>query len=297
MSMNTACIKQVIACWILCLVHVCSGSASEDPNVIQQARDMIQQGERDMALSLLDQARAQSDQPWLYAQEMGRILFYQLREGVSVFAEDQRGDVFSPGADRAVTLFEEAMAAAPEHTFESRKLLVYLLFDRGEYTRTSLVLSEGLAYFGKQPDYLRQFHTLNEKMAVERYTPWVYGMGALLTLILLYKIITLHRGKYTDHTGSGTFKPDQEIVLESTMQNTKWGALILVCAWTMTFFLGPSSLAAMMYGDTFLGRAVEGLIVAIGLFFFASVFLFFGKKVLVCQPDGFVTLRDVSLFA
>jgi hypothetical protein len=297
MHMNTVCLKQLaIVYGFLCLVPVCSGRASEDPNVIKQARDMIQRGERDTALALLDQARAQSDQPWLYVQEMGKILFYQLREGVSVFAEDQRGDVFGPGADRAVTLFEEAIAAAPERTFESRKLLAYLLFDRGEYTRTSQVLSEGLAYFGQEPDYVRQVRYLNEKMAVQRYTPWVYGTGTLLTLVLLHRIISLHRGRFMAPAESGTLKPDQELVLESTLQNTKWGALVLVCAWTITLFLGPSSLAAMIYGDTLLGRAVEGLIVAIGLFFFGSTFLFFGKKVLVCQANGFVTLRDVSLF-
>lgn len=280
---------------MLCLVHVFSVNASGEDDVIQQAKDMIQQGQRDTAMTLLDQAKAQSDQPWLYAQEMGKILFYELRQGVSVFDEDPRGEVFSPDANLAVTLFEEALAEAPSQTYESRKLLAYLLFDRGQYRRTAQVLSEGLAYFSGQPEYVRQVRYLNEQMAVKRYAGWVYGTAAVLTLMILFKLMTLQRPGLSGRSMPERLGQDQEIVLESTLENAKWGALVLACAWLITLVLGPSSLAGMMYGDTFLSRTVEGLIVATGLFFFCAAFLFFGKKVLVCQAKGYVTLRAVSL--
>ena len=281
---------------VLCWMYPCGAQGVVDPNVLERAGELMKQDDSDGAMDLLAELRDQSDTPWLVTQEMGKLLFYDLQKGVSVFAEDKRGEVFSANADRAVALFEEAIAENPEQTYDARKLLAYLLFDREQHDRAAEVLSEGLTYFGDDEDYTRQYHHLNEKMAVKRLRGWVYGTAMLLTLLIGYRIYTTYRvPKLAQDFTEGTIPTDHEIVLESTMKNTKWGLLILGCAWCIIGVLGPSSLAACLYSQSLSDRLMEGFMVACGLFFFCSAFLFFGKKVLTFQANGNVVLREVGL--
>lgn len=288
--------KLLLVLTVLCWMYACCAQGAVDPNVLERAGELMKQSDSDGAMDLLAQRRAESDAPWLYAQEMGKLLYYDLRRGVSVFAEDERGEVFSANADRAVTLFEEAIAENPEQTHDARKLLAYLLFDREQYDRATQVLSEGLAYFADNEDYARQYHHLNEKMAVKRLRWWVYGTGMLLTLMIGTRIYTTYRvPKLARDFTEDTIPADHEIVLESTMKNTKWGLLVLACAWCMTGVLGPSSMAACLYAQSLSERLMEGFMVVCGLLFFCSALLFFGKKVLTFQANGNVVLREVGL--
>ena len=281
---------------LVTFVLSCGAFVAIDPNALEQAKGLMKKDNQSAALTLLEQYRSQSDTPWLYTQEMAKLLFYQLRQGVSVFDEDSRGDVFSANADQAVTLFEQAIQENPQDTYESWKLLAYLLYDRDEYPHAAKVLSDGLQYFGDDEDFYRQYCYLNEKMATVRYRPWVYGIAALLTVMIAYRIYTTYRApQLSTELTQDTIPTDQEIVLESTMKNTKWGLLMLACAWLITIVLGPSSLAASVYSKTLSGRLMEGFMVGCALLFFCSAFLFFGKKVLTFQSNGNVVLREVGL--
>lgn len=293
--MKNARTNQWILGLVLSLACMCGASGAEEFDVIQQAKDLVRQGDQEAAITLLEQNKSQSSQPWLYAQEMGKLLFYGLREDVSVFAEGPNANVFSAQADQALDLFEEAISLAPEQTFDSRRLLASLLFDRGQYKRASQVLSEGLAYFSGQEDYGRQYIHLNKQMAVKRVTPWVCATAVVLTLMILLRIMTMHRPRRARDLPPEPTTQDTKIVLESTLQNTRWGALVLACGWLITVMLGPSSLAGMMYSATWFGRVMEGFFVITGLLFFCSAFLFFGKKVLVFQSNGHVALKEVGL--